>query len=68
MFILNVVSLISNLTILTFSKVTDWHLLGKGGGYGLSYSGGGDGDGEVAQVGDKTQRWRLGGETSVRTQ
>ena len=40
---------VSNVTILTFSKVTDQHLLG--GPHGLSYTEG------VAQMGDKAKRW-----------
>ena len=46
---------VSNLTILTFSKVMDQQLLG-GGTYGLIYHRGGGGSG-LAQVGDKFQMW-----------
>ena len=51
-FIVNVVlmHLLSNLTVLTFSKVTDWHFLGRL----MDWATGG-----TAQVADKAQRWRF---------
>ena len=42
----NIYAFVSNLTILTFPKVTDWHLLG-----GMYW-------GQLTQVGHKAQRWR----------
>ena len=49
-FIVNVVlmHLLSNLTVLAFSKVTDWHFLGRL----MDWATGG-----IAQVADKAQRW-----------
>ena len=42
----NIYAFVSNLTILTFPKVTDWHLLG-----GMYWR-------QLTQVGHKAQRWR----------